>query len=34
VWAPDGELPAGAERTGPDFDDAVVVAELAAQAGR
>ena len=34
VWAPDGELPAGVERTGPDFDDAVVVAELAAQAGR
>jgi ABC-2 type transport system ATP-binding protein len=34
VWAPDGELPAGVERTAPDFDDAVVVAELAAQAGR
>jgi ABC-2 type transport system ATP-binding protein len=34
VWAPDGELPAGVEQTGPDFDDAVVVAELAAQAGR
>ncbi len=34
VWAPDGELPGGFERTSPDFDDAVVVAELAAQAGR
>ena len=34
VWAPDGELPRGIERTGPDFDDAVVVAELAAGAGR
>jgi ABC-2 type transport system ATP-binding protein len=34
VWAPDGELPGGVERTSPDFDDAVVVAELAAQAGR
>jgi ABC-2 type transport system ATP-binding protein len=34
VWAPDGELPAGVERASPDFDDAVVVAELAAQAGR
>jgi ABC-2 type transport system ATP-binding protein len=34
VWAPDGELPAGAEPARPDFDDAVVVAELAAQAGR
>ncbi len=34
VWGPDGELPAGVERTSPDFDDAVVVAELAAQAGR
>ncbi len=34
VWAPDGELPAGAERAAPDFDDAVVVAELAAQAQR
>jgi ABC-2 type transport system ATP-binding protein len=34
VWAPDGELPAGAQRADPDFDDAVVVAELAAQAGR
>jgi ABC-type multidrug transport system ATPase subunit len=34
VWAPDGELPAGVERAAPDFDDAVVIAELAAQAGR
>jgi len=34
VWAPGGELPAGAERATPDFDDAVVVAELAARAGR
>jgi len=34
VWAPDGELPRGVDRTAPDFDDAVVVAELAAQAGR
>jgi ABC-2 type transport system ATP-binding protein len=34
VWAPDGELPAGAERAAPDFEDAVVVAELAAQAER
>ena len=36
VWAPDGKLPAGAAPAGPDFDDAVVVAELAAQtrAGR
>jgi ABC-2 type transport system ATP-binding protein len=34
VWAPDGHLPPGAERTAPDFDDAVVVAELAAEAGR
>ncbi len=34
VWAPDGDLPAGVQRTSPDFDDAVVVAELSAQAGR
>jgi ABC-2 type transport system ATP-binding protein len=34
VWAPDGELPAGVERAAPDFEDAVVVAELAAQAQR
>jgi ABC-2 type transport system ATP-binding protein len=34
VWAPGGDLPAGAEPADPDFDDAVVVAELAAQAGR
>ena len=34
VWAPGGELAAGVERTAPDFDDAVVVAELAAQAPR
>jgi ABC-2 type transport system ATP-binding protein len=34
VWAPSGELPAGVEPATPDFDDAVVVAELAAQAGR
>jgi ABC-2 type transport system ATP-binding protein len=34
VWAPDGELPRGVDRIGPDFDDAVVVAELAARAGR
>ncbi len=34
VWAPDGELPAGVEPASPDFDDAVVVAELAGQAGR
>jgi ABC-2 type transport system ATP-binding protein len=29
VWAPAGELPAGASRTEPDFEDAVVVAALA-----
>jgi hypothetical protein len=34
VWAPGGKLPAGVERIDPDFDDAVVVAELAAEAGR
>jgi ABC-2 type transport system ATP-binding protein len=33
VWAPTGELPDGVEPTAPDFDDAVVVAELAGQAG-
>jgi ABC-2 type transport system ATP-binding protein len=34
VWAPTGELPEGVEPAAPDFDDAVVVAELAGQAGR
>jgi ABC-2 type transport system ATP-binding protein len=34
VWAPSGELPAGAEPASPDFDDAVVIAELAGQEGR
>jgi hypothetical protein len=29
VWVPAGELPAGAARTEPDFEDAVVVAALA-----
>lgn len=31
VWAQDGLLPAGAERVRPDFEDAVVVASLAAE---
>jgi ABC-2 type transport system ATP-binding protein len=31
VWAPSGELPAGVEPASPDFDDAVVVAELASE---
>lgn len=31
VWAPDGLLPDGAERVRPDFEDAVVVASLAAE---
>jgi ABC-2 type transport system ATP-binding protein len=30
VWAPDGVLPEGAEATSADFEDAVVVAEVAA----
>jgi ABC-2 type transport system ATP-binding protein len=34
VWAPSGELPAGAEPASPDFDDAVVVAELASEETR
>jgi ABC-2 type transport system ATP-binding protein len=34
VWAPSGELPAGVEPADPDFDDAVVVAELASEEGR
>jgi len=34
VWAPAGELPAGVTRTAPDFEDAVVVAELAGERGR
>jgi len=34
VWAPSGELPAGAEPASPDFDDAVVVAELASEERR
>ena len=34
VWAPTGELPEGVEPATPDFDDAVVVAELAGHAGR
>lgn len=32
VWAPDGRLPEGAAPVDPDFEDAVVVAELAALA--
>jgi ABC-2 type transport system ATP-binding protein len=34
VWAPAGELPAGATKTDPDFEDAVVVAELAGERDR
>jgi len=34
VWAPAGDLPAGATKTDPDFEDAVVVAELAGERGR
>jgi ABC-2 type transport system ATP-binding protein len=34
VWAPDGRLPDGATPVQPDFDDAVVVAELAREPGR
>lgn len=34
VWAPAGSLPAQARPAEPDFDDAVVVAALAAEAGR
>jgi ABC-type multidrug transport system ATPase subunit len=34
VWAPTGELPDGVAPAVPDFDDAVVVAELADQTGR
>lgn len=34
VWAPAGSLPATARPAEPDFDDAVVVAALAAEAGR
>ena len=34
VWAPSGELPAGAEPASPDFDDAVVVAELVSEERR
>jgi ABC-2 type transport system ATP-binding protein len=33
VWAPGGMLPAGARPVDPDFEDAVVVASLAAEAG-
>jgi ABC-2 type transport system ATP-binding protein len=33
VWAPDGKLPPGCTRVTPDFEDAVVVAELARPAG-
>src|SRR5579875_1018795 len=33
VWAPDGELPEGAEPAEPDFDDAVMIAALAHEAG-
>jgi ABC-2 type transport system ATP-binding protein len=32
VWAPDGNLPAGAEPRRPDFDDAVIVAQLELEA--
>jgi ABC-2 type transport system ATP-binding protein len=34
VWAPSGELPAGVEPVSPDFDDAVVVAELVSEERR
>jgi len=34
VWAPAGGLPAGVRKADPDFEDAVVIAELAGQAGR
>jgi ABC-2 type transport system ATP-binding protein len=34
VWAPSGELPPGVEPASPDFDDAVVVAELAGEGER
>jgi ABC-2 type transport system ATP-binding protein len=34
VWAPDGRLPNDVRPVRPDFDDAVVVAELAAERGR
>jgi ABC-2 type transport system ATP-binding protein len=34
VWAPSGDLPADTARTDPDFEDAVVVAELAGEQGR
>jgi ABC-2 type transport system ATP-binding protein len=34
VWAPSGELPAGVEPVSPDFEDAVVVAELAGEGGQ
>lgn len=33
VWAPDGRLPDGTTRVEPDFEDAVVVASLAAEGG-
>jgi ABC-2 type transport system ATP-binding protein len=33
VWAPAGRLPGGVRQVQPDFDDAVVIAELAAGAG-
>jgi ABC-2 type transport system ATP-binding protein len=33
VWAPAGNLPAGARRTEPDFEDAVVIAALASEEG-
>jgi ABC-2 type transport system ATP-binding protein len=34
VWAPSGEFPAGVEPVSPDFDDAVVVAELVSEERR
>jgi ABC-type multidrug transport system ATPase subunit len=34
IWAPDGRLPEGVPQVQPDFDDAVVVAELARERGR
>ena len=34
VWAPAGELPGGVQQRDPDFEDAVVVAELADERGR
>jgi len=34
VWAPAGGLPDGVQPVQPDFDDAVVVAALASEAGR